>query len=252
MLNKIHKEQIREAYSQEKVSESYIGERFSAAIGRVLHEAQVDFIRNIINKYGIRNVLEIAPGPARLTVDIGRGNGNLKGTIIDINHNMLLKAHKRLKEAGLDNRWQVIHGDAFSLPFNDKFQMVYTFRFIRHFHINDRVKIYHQIHEHLDEKGLLIFDAVNYDVSLPLRLKEGLEKYPVYDELYKFFDLQKEIIQNGFKIIDYREVQNNYQLQSFIQNLVAPHSDTLAYLLLKMVNSIKRKPLEWLVLCQKI
>jgi len=251
--NQLHKERIRSLYSENKVSENYIKERFTSPIGRALHEAQVNFVRSIIIKYGLKSSLEIAAGPARLTVDIAKGNEGIKGTIIDGNHNMLLLGQKRLRERGVDGLWHIVEGDTFSLPFNKNFQLIYTFRFIRHFHSEDRIKIYQQIYQHLIKGGLLVFDAVNYDVSYPLRVKDGLDNYPVYDKLYRFKELGEELKANGFEIIDYRSIQKNYLSQGFIQIWIAPRSYSLAYWLIKMIEKLNiGEPLEWIILCRKI
>lgn len=253
MTSNDHIEQLKKAYSENKVSDSYIEDRFSSAIGRILHEAQVNFVIDAIQKLKSNKVLEIAPGPARLTVDIGSACKETTGMIMDVNVNMLEQAQKRLKSAGLVDRWQTIVGDAFALPFDDVFQLVYTFRFIRHFHEEDRSKIYRQIYNHLAPGGHLIFDVINRVVSEPLRAGSSPDEYPIYDELYDFPQLVNELKQNNFKIVNFVEVQRSYALLSKIQTLIGPRSQNFAYTLMKLIENAKiGQPLEWIVLCQKI
>jgi ubiquinone/menaquinone biosynthesis C-methylase UbiE len=251
--NNQHIEQLKRAYSDKAVSDSYIEERFSSVIGRVLHEAQVKFVIDAITEYKINNVLEIAPGPARLTVDIGNACNNTSGIIMDANANMLEQAQKRLDAAGLADRWKTEMGDAFALPFSDVFQMVYSFRFIRHFHGKDRETIYGQIYEHLMPDGYLVFDAINREVSEPLRAMSSPDAYPIYDELYDYPQLVKELELNGFRTINYVAVQRNYSLLSKIQILIGPRSPKLAYFMMKLIEAAGiGQPLEWIVLCQKM
>lgn len=248
-----HIEQLKKAYSENKVSDTYIEDRFDSAIGRILHDAQVKFVINAILKQRISKVLEIAPGPARLTVDIGAACGKTSGTIMDVNVNMLEQAQKRLDVAGLSDRWKTVTGDAFSLPFDDIFQMVYSFRFIRHFREQDRKKIYRQIYDHLEPQGYLIFDAINREVSEPLRANSSPDEYPIYDELYDFPQLVQELEQNHFKVLHHVAVQRSYFLLGKIQTFIGPRSQKLAYLLMKMIETARiGQPLEWIVQCQKM
>lgn len=247
-----HIEQLKKAYSETKVSDTYIENRFTSAIGRILHEAQVSFVIDAINKYHISKALEVAPGPARLTVDIGTACRQTRGTIMDFNDNMLEQAQKRLSAAGLAENWKTVAGDAFAMPFDDLFQLVYTFRFIRHFHEEDRARIYSQIYQHLEPNGYLIFDVINRQVSEPLRTAAA-DEYPIYDELYNFPEIEQELINNNFRIIEHTAVQHSYSLLSQIQILVGPRSEKLAYRLMKMIESANiGQPLEWIVLCQKV
>lgn len=244
---------IQQAYSDTSLSEKYIAERFDSAIGRVLHEEQVRFVADVIKKYQVNEVLEIAPGPARLTVDIGRRCPLVNGAIVDVNDNMLDEARRRLDSAGQGQRWQVVTGDAFDLPFAERFQLVYSFRFIRHFLEEDRARIYRQIYDHLDTNGLLIFDAINRTVSEPLRSNGLPGEYPIYDELYDFDQLKAELEKSRFRIIDSASVQRSYSLLSKIQVLIGPRSQSLAYRLMKMVEAARMgEPLEWIILCQKL
>lgn len=253
MTSNDHIEQLKKAYSENKVSDTYIEDRFNSGIGRILHEAQVNFVIDSISKLETKKVLEIAPGPARLTVDIGTACKETCGTIMDVNVNMLEQAQRRLDAAGLAGRWRTVTGDAFALPFDDIFQMVYSFRFIRHFYEEDREKIYRQIYDHLEPQGYLIFDAINREVSEPLRANASQDEYPIYDELYDFPQLEKELEQNRFKIIDHVAVQRSYPLLSNIQNLIGPRSPKLAYTLMNMIETSGiGQPLEWIVLCQKM
>jgi ubiquinone/menaquinone biosynthesis C-methylase UbiE len=253
MTDTLHQERLKSAYSDPKVSDSYIQDRFDSGIGRILHEAQVKFVIDAILRFKINKVLEIAPGPARLTVDIGSACKETCGTILDVNVNMLEQAQKRLSAAGLNNRWRTVVGDAFALPFDDIFQMVYSFRFIRHFHKEDRMKIYRQIYNHLETQGYLIFDAINHDVSAPLRAKSSPDAYPIYDELYHFPQLKAELENNRFKIIDHVAVQYSFPLLNLIQIWIGPRSKKLAYMLMKNIETAGiGHPLEWIVICQKM
>src|SRR5262249_17496085 len=63
-----------------------------------------------------------------------------------------------------------VRGNAFQLPFDPKsFDLVYSFRFIRHFHSADRQRLYAQLKQVLRPGGYFMMDAVNERASKPWR-----------------------------------------------------------------------------------
>lgn len=134
---------------------------------------------------------------------------------------MLEVAVRRLIEKRRYKYWNLINWDAFKLPLRDEaFDFVYTFRLIRHFELKERKKIYSEINRVLkNNSGLLIFDAQNYNISYPHRLKEGLEDYPVYDVLYQRENLISELKDEGWDI-ELQGVMCRFNLQEFIQKVL--------------------------------
>jgi hypothetical protein len=61
---------IRDAYRNETVAREYVDTRFREPLGAMLHARQVAALERIIRARRPRRILEIAPGPGRLTVDI--------------------------------------------------------------------------------------------------------------------------------------------------------------------------------------
>lgn len=151
------REDLKLLYQADHIIEPYIDERFSKPLGRVQHCCQVDCVNRIIEEYNVKNVLEIACGPARLTAEI---KGFEKGSAIDSSDAMLEIAINRTPK---EWPWQFVKGDAFNLNFERKFNLVYSFRFIRHLKLKERNKIYDQIREALVPKGLFIFDAIRHN-----------------------------------------------------------------------------------------
>lgn len=240
---------IANAYSSFSVSNKYLEERFVAPLGRVLHEHQVSFINHIIKKNHISEVLEIACGPARITAEIDHINS---GVAIDYNESMLQVAHKRLQSSGKSHLWTLEKADAFKLDLSKTFDLVYSFRFIRHFKRKDRFQLYKVVRSHLKKGGFFILDVVNKKVSYPVRLKEGLKNYKIYDKLYDKLEFLDEMAQNDFDVIHLEPVQNKYNIQRLVQIYVAPRSYNLAYKLLKWIeyNFSGKGNLEWVALCR--
>jgi SAM-dependent methyltransferase len=149
-----------------------------------------------------------------------------------------------------------VQGDAFALPeggpFASPFDMVYTFRFIRHFERGDRARLYAQIARVLRPGGWLVMDAVNAEVSGPLRA-EHPEDYPIYDKLYQDLDeLSEEMKEAGFSLVGTVSVQRSFPLAHRVQCLVGPRSRWLNRQLIRTIEHLSRGPgLEWVVTCRR-
>lgn len=243
------RQELKEYYFDKNRVDSYIEERFKRPLGRILHEAQVEMVNETINTYQARHVMELAPGPGRVTVEVA---GFDTGVMVDSSENMLALAKQRLEQRDNHEQWSFVQADLFDYTTQTPCDLVFTFRFIRHLDEEKRVKMYAKIREFLKEKGLLIFDAVNSHVSLPLRQKHP-EEYPVYDVLYTRQELISELQKNGFDVVTLRSVQCHYGVQTFLNNYLTKfNSDALVY---RMIALLEKKnapnPLEWIVLCQK-
>src|SRR5712692_4099670 len=187
--------QIRDAYRAGQVAQPYVDQRFREPLGALLHDRQVKALTRIIRNQAPRRVLEIAPGPARLTVHVARLLGS--GVIIDTSAQMLTEARRRLGATGAPG-WRIVQGDAFRLPFREAFDLVYSFRLIRHFGRADRGQLYADIAALLRPGGLLVFDAVNEVVSAPIRARSAPGEHRHYDALFRRDALIAELCDAGF------------------------------------------------------
>jgi SAM-dependent methyltransferase len=233
-------DEIRHAYSRTDTAEAYIEERFRSAWGAVLHSAQTGLVNDVIRRYGVRTVLEIAPGPARLSADV---SGFERGYLCEYNDSMISVARRRLPK---DSRWTIVRGDGFHVPFQPgRFDLAYTFRFIRHSELPERTALYRQIRDALAPRGLFIFDAVN------VRWRRAGD-LPIHDALYSREELLQELRDHGFTPLSLTDVIKHLPLQHKIQILIGPRSRSLANLLIRGLERIPgSSPLEWVVVCQR-
>ena len=148
--------------------------------------------------------MEIAPGPARLTVDIAPVLERI--ALFDASAEMLHEARRRLEERRLSARATFVRTDAFQLPLRAQFDLVYTFRFIRHFERDDRLRLYRQMASVLRPGGWLVFDAVNERASAPLRAGET-RRYAHFDALLRPDALADELRASGFEVVSLDGVQ---------------------------------------------
>jgi ubiquinone/menaquinone biosynthesis C-methylase UbiE len=239
---------MRDAYRDDTVAARYVEERFRQPLGALLHQRQVAVVRAAIRASGADRVLEIAPGPARLTVDVAPMLTR-PPVVVDASAQMLLQARHRLSAVG--QRAGLVEGDAFQLPFAATFDLAYSFRLIRHFPEEERARIYAQIARVLKPGGLLVFDAVNEAVSRDLRANAKPGEYRHYDALLSRGELEGELRAAGFEIVSLTGVQHRYPLMKKIQILLAPRSRMIARGAMEMADRSGGEPLEWIVVCRR-
>lgn len=241
-------EGIRTAYQDATVARRYVEERFTTPLGALLHKRQRDVLRRVMAASAWPDVLEIAPGPARLTTDVIDLAGQL--TLIDASAEMLGEAKRRLSSVKAAAPCTMIRGDAFVLPFPSRFDLVYTFRLIRHFGDADRLRLYREAARVLKPGGRLVFDAVNRRVYEPLRaLADGRNHF---DASLDRDELGAELAAAGFNIESLDGVHHRYGALHRLQTLVAPRSTALARAAMNVVDGIGGgEPLEWVVTCRR-
>jgi len=233
--------QIQRAYEDEAVASSYIDVRFKSELNRLLHERQVDAVQRAIDQARPERILEIAPGPGRITRHI-RSNGQL--VCLEFNDSMI--------EQGRQATSQVIwvRGNAFRLPFSQQFDLAYSFRFVRHFHRRDRERLYQEIRRVLRPGGLFLLDAVNDRFSRPLR-EARPEEYPIYDKLYREDELRAELGSAGLRCLSILPVKKFHGWQSQSQVLLGPRINWLNRYIIRALECLPRHAgLEWIVKCR--
>lgn len=242
------RQELRDAYRDDTVAREYVERRFREPLGALLHARQVASLRRQIAQLRPHRTLEIAPGPARLTVDIADALPQ-PPSLMDASAQMLAEARARLRlHCRVEPR--LIQGDAFNLPFRDGFDLVYSFRLIRHFDDQDRSRLYAQIRRVLRPGGILVFDAVNKVVSTPLR-EHDREAHRHYDALLTPALIQDEVQRSGLRLVRLEGVQHRFPLLYKIQVLVAPRARRVASAAMEMIDRLGGEPLEWIVTCQR-
>ena len=260
---------VRKLYQDEDVAQDYIEDRFTWSWSRLLHDKQVSVLNDLVAQQNVESVLELAPGPARLTADL---RGVKRGLMVEGSEQMVEVAKKRLVAAGLDNTWELRCGNAFELEeCPTDFDCVFTFRFIRHFETKDRQRLYEQILARLKPGGFLVFDAVNKVIRDGLdqqgatdesgetaksdasdNSSEGAEELDVYDVTYTKPELESELRDAGFEPVALHEVVRHMNAQSWCSHKFDRRCAPLSRALVSFLAAIPpAHPLEWVVVCRK-
>jgi ubiquinone/menaquinone biosynthesis C-methylase UbiE len=243
------RDKLQEAYRDDRVARDYVAERFTSPMGALLHRRQVDVVSALIARESIRRAAEIAPGPARVTIDVAPRLDRV--TILDASAQMLGEARRRLAARGLADRVQFVQADAFKLPLAGPFDLVYSFRLIRHFERDDRLKLLRGIAAVLKPGGWLVYDAVNEVVSAPLRANAAPGEYAHYDALLRPDAIEREVAESGLKLESLIGVQHRYGALRKCQIYVAPRSAALARALMQLLDRSGGEPLEWVAVCRR-
>jgi ubiquinone/menaquinone biosynthesis C-methylase UbiE len=249
-----HDEQgVASLYQSAEVVATYIQRRFSHSWGRLLHQKQVAEVNRVLTVYQPLSILEIAPGPARIAAEL---QGVRQGVLLEHSKEMLAYAKRRLAAAGCEAVWELRHGNAFELEkLQRQFDFLYTFRFIRHFKGEERVRLYHNITACLRSQGLFMLDVVNQTVRQKLDARQPQKlsgELDIYDATYTAESFRQEMHAYGFQVLRLIPILTHFSLQSrmsyLLDNRCAFVSDILVRTLERMPSS---QPLEWVALCQK-
>jgi ubiquinone/menaquinone biosynthesis C-methylase UbiE len=240
---------LKRYYQDQGVVDTYMQRRTGQPLNGILHRGQVRFLNRVLASRRPRVVLEIACGPGRLTAEM---RGVQLGVAVDASPAMLESAKHRLN--GSTSRWTFLRTDAFVLPFrSEAFDVVYTLRFLRHFQAADRQRLYGEIRRVLRPGALLILDALNRDVSLPYRLRHGVEKYHIYDALYRQREIEAELQTAGFRVAETEGILKHASLQRSLNRFRRLRMGRLAALLIGVLEHFpSRQPSTWMIVGEKI
>jgi ubiquinone/menaquinone biosynthesis C-methylase UbiE len=234
---------IQAAYSPAAVAGEYVARRFANELHGLLHDRQVSAVQRLMDAARPRRTLEIAPGPGRVTRDL-RPTGHL--VCLEFNEGMIERGR-----AACPGKAEWVRGNGFALPFGPGFELVYSFRFVRHFRRPDRERLYAQVRRVLLPGGHFVLDAVNERLSRPLREANPAE-YPVYDKLYTAAALRAELAGAGLEVVALTPVQRCLRPQGLSQTLLGPRARWLNRLVIRGLERVSwGDGLEWIVTCRR-
>jgi ubiquinone/menaquinone biosynthesis C-methylase UbiE len=241
-------DELRGYYTDRDVADAYMRKRTAQPLNGFLHRRQVKFLNDAVGNHGLKRVLEIACGPGRLTAEV---EGVSLGVAVDFSPSMLQVARSRMN--GGPGDWHFLRTDAFVLPFrSESFDAVYTLRFVRHFRLDDRRRLYEEIRRVLRPGGVFMMDALNREVSLPHRAERGIDSYQIYDVLYDRGELQAELEEAGFRVAGIEGILKQFAWQQPLNRLRRLRLGALARLLIAALELLPgEKPETWMLLCEK-
>jgi len=241
-------------YQNSAVADKYIQARFVLAWQQILHTIQVQSLRRSMQLFKPDSILEIAPGPARLSTEL---TDIRNGVMLEYSQEMIDVARVRLKECGLLNKWTIVHGNAFEpKDCPGPFDFIYTFRFIRHFDEDERMRLYAAIHSRLKPHGILMFDVVNSTYNMQARPSSAAKQssaLPVFDVGYTVKEFHTEMNTAGLEVLSMCPVVRHSRLQKWISSKLYDLTPGFSRLIVQIIEAIpSRSPLEWIAVCRKM
>lgn len=243
------REAIRAAYQEDTRADDYISTRYeNDPMGRANHDHQVRVLRRLVSQHGIKQLLEVATGPARLTVHLPRLE---LGVGVEQSPAMIRVAQERLKSFGRDD-WRVEQGDAFHLPYQSReFDATISFKLVRHFDRPDRILLLQSMQRAVRPRGHVILDVANDVAYRWLYAKWGLEKGWIADYWLTPDDFRQEAREAGFGRVRLIPIQPSISLQYYCW----AHLHRVSPLLASGVGRVLEhwpvgQPLEWIAVCE--
>ena len=150
--------------------------------------------------------------------------------------------------------WNFLKTDAFNFSTDEKFDLIYSFRFLRHFHRNDRDHLYSIMHNLLTHSGIFIFDALHYKKPKVIQWLESKGDPQIYDVIYPSpHTLITELDAAGFEVLQVNNVIRHFYIQALISRITYLLGlNAIGEQIIHALEHINYgRPLEWIVTCRK-
>jgi SAM-dependent methyltransferase len=241
--------ELLEFYGRADTIGDYHRSRFESPIGAHLHARQAVLLRRLLAREAPESAIELACGTGRLSPHIAESVPDC--VALDASLGMAVNARASLHAAHPGIAGRTVVADAFEPPFRRRFDLVVTFRFLRHFSAEDRRRLLQSCRSLLRQGGTLAFDAVNRTASQALTRQPLPGATRVYDWLSTPRDLGAELNEAGFDRVSLTGVLHAYRVLHRIQVLIGPRSPRIAAWLVAAFDRLGTQPLEWVVTCRR-
>lgn len=249
------KNAVAAIYEKNSITESYLDKRLQFTWQRLLHRKQVEAMNDVLAVSKPESCLEVAPGPARLAVEL---KGIRRGVMVENSQEMVAIANRRLHDAGIAGVWEVRKGDAFALSASipaSSVDLVYTFRFLRHFRTQEREQLYRELSGCLKPGGLLVFDVVGSREFKRVEARNPERpagEIAIYDVTYDEQEFRAEMERNGFSVVRMLPILKHFSVQSWLSYKGDDRAPAVVGALVEALEMLPHtEPLEWVAVCKK-
>lgn len=168
-----HEEKARFVHQVfESIANHY--DRMNSLISFRMHKVWRRFAMKQMNVKPGESALDVCCGTCDWAIALSMASGTGKVVGLDFSQNMLEVAKKRLKKRGLENRIELVHGNAMNLPFSDNAFDHATIGFALR-NVPDLVQVLNEMKRVVKPGGLV----VSLELSKPV--------WPVFRTIYYFY-----------------------------------------------------------------
>lgn len=249
-------ENIKDHYTRQETADEYDETRFRKFPYDVLFELEKNLVKAALADYIRRNRIEGRPK----ALDIATGTGRMLEVLeplcdcigMDNSQKMLEIARQKFPKAELLER------DWLDMDFAGQFDVITCMRLLRHYRYPERKMLYKKIGEALKPSGICFIDFPSRDGELPIRDREGWDKYDVYDVFWTPDTLESELRNNGFKIVSSFGTGGKISLGERLEKNMGKNglldflTEKYYYLQEQMESRKAEKPLHWIVAFSKL
>lgn len=153
----------------------------------IMEKDSLDFMLDFIKNNNIKSILEIGTAIGYSTINMALIDNDINITTIERDNNVYVEALKNIKKFNLENRINVVFGDALNVDINDKYDLIFI----------DAAKgqylnFFNKYCNNLNENGIIITDNIyfhgyveNTDKIESKDLRELVNKIIKYIEFLK-------------------------------------------------------------------
>ena len=123
----------------------------------IMVDEGINFIRNFIAKYNIKNILEIGTAIGYSAIMMASVKEDVNVTTIERDEKRYLEAIKNVKKAGLEDRIHLIYKDALEVDLEDKFDMIFIDAAKAQY-----INFFNKFDENLIPNGAIISDNMSF------------------------------------------------------------------------------------------
>ncbi len=123
----------------------------------IMQDEGIDFLRNFIDKKGIKNILEVGTAIGYSAIMMCLVNNDVMVTTIERDETRYMEALKNIKKFNLENRITLIFNDALTVEFDEKFDLIFIDAAKR-----KNKEFFEHFVKYLDNDGYVITDNMNF------------------------------------------------------------------------------------------